>query len=83
MKKIEKSLLDSLLEVARLYWNREYTNTYHAVIGVSKMIQESCGLPWSVIECFSAAAVRSDGFNADNDTIYAALKLFGWEVVDE
>lgn len=85
MKKIPKKLMDSLIHVHRLYWKDGDRELITAMHSLCFEIQRWCGLDWLSVHNFVSSIVQQCGLspNADNETIYEALKLFGWEIVDE
>lgn len=85
MKQIPKKLLDSLIYLYRNYWKTGDEEILPGIHCVALKIDEETKLSWTAINDFVNAVVKHRGLlpNADNETIYEALKVFGWEVVDE
>jgi hypothetical protein len=84
MKKISKMKIDSLVYVTSSYWATGDKRLLNARMAIVKMIQEESGITWGAILNFVDGILMCDGLapEADNQTIYNALQLFGWDVVE-
>ena len=80
--KIPKKTLDALIHFYRMYWKEGGAELIEGMHALSYQIMDESGLDWLAIYHFVGAIVQHNGLspNADNETIYAALKLFGWEL---
>ena len=85
MKKIPKRLLDALIYLKRLYWKDGERELLPGIHALAMEIEDECNLEWLAISDFVSSILMCKGLspNADNETIYEALKFFGWEVSDE
>lgn len=85
MKKISKNKLDSLIEVKREYWKYGGLQWIDIAIEISKNISNDIygdEYNWHGICNFVDGIVTCIAPDADNQTIYNALQLFGWDVVE-
>ena len=85
MKKISKNKLDSLIHLSRLYWQTGDRLLLEPRIALGKEIEGESDVDWCAMNGFVDGIVKYKGLapDADNETIYAALKLFGWEVAED
>lgn len=85
MKQIPKKLLDGLIYLKRMYWKDGEVELLPGIMALTKELGKDSNLEWLAIGDFLSGILMNNGLlpNADNETIYEALKLFGWEVVDE
>lgn len=85
MKKIPKFLLDRYIELSRQYWDTGNFNLLDDLKNASFVIQDAINVDWLSIENFIDAIIRHRGFlpNAENEKIYEALSVLGWEVVED
>ena len=83
MKKISKKLLDELIEANREYWHvgNDGARCSNAANAIERATNISFYRSWDFVSSINSPC----GFcpEADNETIYTALKVIGWEVVDE
>ena len=85
-KKISKKKLESLIYLARQYWSTGETKLLEARMALGKEIENESDVDWvAIIDFIDSIVKRHKGLcsNTDNETIYAALNLFGWDVVSE
>lgn len=85
MKQISKKLLDPLIHFKRVYWKDGDVDLLPGIHALAMEIEDESHLDWLSVCDFLNAILRRNGLspNTDNETIYEALKLFGWEVADE
>lgn len=83
MKKIPKSLLDKYIELSRQYWDIGELSLLDDMKYASYAISVAIDVDWLSVENFIDAIIRHRGFlpNAENEKIYEALSVLGWEVV--
>lgn len=84
MKKISKMKIDSIVYVTSSYWSTGDQRLLKARLAIAKMIQEESEISWGAILNLVDGILMCDGFapEADNQTIYNALQLLGWDVVE-
>lgn len=85
MKKIPKKTLDALIYFYRMYWKVGSAELLEGMHALSFEIMDNSGLDWLAIYHFVGAIIQNNGLapKTDNETIYEALKLFGWEVHED
>lgn len=83
MKYIQKKLLDELIAANREYWRGGSSTTRCA--NAANAIEKATNINFCSIWDFISAIICTHGIfpKADNKTIYTALKVLGWEVIDE
>lgn len=81
MKKINKKLLDALIQETKRYYGRETESNWKR-FGLCKKLSAECGVDWLLILNLINAMVAPSGFaeNAQEEVIYGALRALGWEV---
>ena len=81
-KKISKEKLDSAIEMTRMYWRG---GGVALLDGIRSLCEEMAGsfMGGSQLKNFISSIVGAGGIgeDADNETIYNALQLFGWDIV--
>ena len=84
MKQIPKKLLDALIFLKRLYWKDGEREILPGIHALAMEIEDECNLEWLAIGDFLSGILMNKGLSpdTDNETIYEALKLFGWEVYE-
>lgn len=84
MKQIPKKTLDALIHFDKMYWCDGGQHLLEANHALAFEIEDQSGLNWLAIKDFISSIFIHRGIspNADNETIYEALKLFGWEVYE-
>ena len=86
MKQISKKNLDSLIHLERQIWETSDEQAIKARYVPAKAIDEESNIDWLAICDFVGSIVkkyRGISPGADNETIYKALNVFGWEVVED
>lgn len=84
MQKINKKLLDALMQETKKYWEPSGTKeSLEKQVEVCKRISEECNIDWIQILNLVDAIVAPLGFapNAQDTVIYDVLQALGWEVV--
>lgn len=86
MKKIPKKLLDELIESSRSYWRATFVDeeSCQKAQEIAYKIENQCGLNWLAIKDFVDSILTDNGIvpDAENDEIYSALRVLGWEAID-
>lgn len=85
MKKMPKKLFDEIIYLSRAYWEDGEEEILNKRIRLAKTVEKATGVDWLHILDFidSIVAGRSLLPGAENEKIYEALSVLGWEVVDE
>ena len=84
MKKLNKRVLDELIEVERNYWgmglnDKELDRQARKAIDTAMDLE--CG--WSCAVNLTTSIIGGFNRDASNEDIYNILKILGWEVTDE
>lgn len=84
MKKMPKKLFDEILDLSREYWENGGEEILKKRIHISLSVEKITGVDWLHILDFVNSIVASRGLlpDAENDEIYSALRIIGWEVKD-
>lgn len=87
MKKIPKKLVDECIDASRDYWNpeRKYCEGLLELKEKSvKKLSEKARIDWLAVSHFFDSILILHGLahDAENDEIYCALRVLGWDVID-
>jgi hypothetical protein len=82
-KKISKEKLDAVMELTRSYWDGGApVAAFDGIRALCEEIMDGAFIPALSLKSFISEAVKPNGIGgeADNQTIYNALQLFGWDI---
>lgn len=85
MKKIPKVLVDDCIESCRKFWSSGNRSLLYPMHTKAEALAKEIGVDWASITDFISAIVKPHGFypDAENDEIYCAFRVLGWDVVEE
>lgn len=85
MKKMPKKQFDEIVDLSRAYWESGEEEILTERIHLAQKLEKIIGVDWLSILDFVDSIVRNRGFfhDAENDEIYCALRVIGWEVVED
>jgi hypothetical protein len=85
MKKMPKKQFNEIVALSRAYWESGEEEILRERILLSQAVEKITGVDWLHILDFVDSLVASRGLlpDAENDEIYSALRVIGWEVVED
>ena len=85
MKKMPKKQFDKILDLSRAYWESGEKEILTERIHLAIELEKNIGVDWINVLDFVNSIVASRGLlpDAENDEIYSALRVIGWEVTED
>lgn len=85
MKKMPKKQFDEIVDLSRAYWESGGEEILRERIHLSQAVEKITGVDWLHVLDFVDSLVGGRGLlpDAENDEIYSALRVIGWEVVED
>ena len=85
MKKMPKMLLDDCIESCRKFWSSGNRSLLYPMHEKAETLGKEIGVDAFTLTDFISAIVKGHGIcpDAENDEIYCAFRVLGWDVVEE